>query len=85
MDKIYVSNHIKLDILNICGQPTVKSYNLEGNTQLSSLGYQYTLHSKALEEHLQKIAIFYNTGKLIPTGIIYDNFTVNECIRMVLR
>ncbi|HTH83282.1 MAG TPA: hypothetical protein VL490_10125 [Mucilaginibacter sp.] len=84
MDKIYLSNHIKLEILSICGQSTSKSYNLEGNTPLFTLGYDDTPHCKMLEKKLQMLATYYKTGKSIPSGVISKNLTVSQCIQLVL-
>ena len=84
MDKIYMSNQIKLEILNICGHPTVGSYNLDGKTALAVLGYHSQIHFKMLEDKLQTLATYYNTGKIITPGVISKDFTVNECIRLIL-
>jgi hypothetical protein len=84
MDKIYLSNHIKLEILNICGRSTTKSYNLEGNTPLFTLGYDNKMHCKVLEDRLQTLATYYKTGKSIPSGVISKDLTVSQCIQLVL-
>ncbi len=84
MDKIYLCNHIKLEILNVCGLATNRSYNLAGSVPLASLGYDDKASCKLLEDRLRLIVTQYNTGKLISSGIISNNFTVSECIRLVL-
>ena len=84
MDKIYLCNHVKLEILNICGLSTNRSYNLDGSISLVSLGYDDKTRCKLLEDRLRVIAKHYNTGKSISSGIISNNFTVNQCIKLVL-
>jgi hypothetical protein len=84
MDKIYLCNHIKLEILSICGLSTARSYNLEGHTPLFALGYDDKTHCKVLENRLQVLATHYNTGRLISSGSISRDFTVSQCIQLVL-
>ena len=84
MDKIFISNQIKLEILKICGHPTNKAYNLPGNLRLHDLN----CHDKEnfchiLEQKLQEIAIHYKTGKIILNGDLSQQNTVNECIKLV--
>ena len=85
MDKIYLSNHVKLEILDICGQSTARSYNLKGNTALFALGYDELVHSGVLKNRLQVLAKHYNTGKSISSGIISKYLTVSQCIQLVLN
>lgn len=85
MDKIFISNQIKLEILKICGYPTNKAYNLPGNLQLDDLSYDNNEKlCRLLEEKLQEIASNYNTGKIILAGDISKNYTISQCIRLVL-
>lgn len=85
MDKIFMCNQVKLEILNICGLPTAKSYNLEGDTPLFTLGYaSNNAYCRALENKLRAIAAQYQTGKQILLGTISKDFTVNQCIKLVL-
>jgi hypothetical protein len=84
MDKIYLNNHIKLEILNICGLSNIKSYDLAGSTILHTLGYNDNAHCKLLEQKLQEIALYYNTGKLIGIGVISNKFTVSQCVQLIL-
>ena len=85
MNKIYLSNHIKLEILNICGLPTARSYNLEGNTHLYTLGYEDSTHCKQLEDKLKVIAADYRPDQHIKIGNISKEFTVSDCIQLVLK
>lgn len=85
MDKIFICNQVKLEILNISGLLTTKPYNLEGGTPLFNLGYtDNDRHCRTLEYKLQAIAAQYQTGRQILAGSISKNFTVNECIKLVL-
>jgi hypothetical protein len=84
MDKIYITNHVKLEILNICGISTVRPYNLNGYTALFTLGLSNASHCKILESRLQEIALQYDTGKSIIPNSILPNFTVNQCIELVM-
>jgi hypothetical protein len=85
MDKIFISNEIKLEILKLCGLPVSKPYNLSGQT---ILGYLKNDNNgevcRALEEKLQQIAFAYNTGKTIVAGDVTVNCSVNYCIKLVL-
>lgn len=85
MDKIFISNQIKLEILKICGQPTQKAYNLPGNLTLDIFSYgQNEELCRILEHKLQEIASEYKTGKIILAGDVSKHNTVSECIKMVL-
>jgi hypothetical protein len=84
MDKIYITNHVKLEILNICGISTVQPYNLNGYTALFTLGFSKASHCKMLESKLQEIAVQYNTGKSIIPNSISSNLTVNQCVELVM-
>jgi hypothetical protein len=84
MDKIYITNHVKLEILNICGISTVQPYNLNGHTALFTLGFSKVSLCKILESRLQEIALQYDTGKSIIPNSISPNFTVNQCIELVM-
>lgn len=84
MDKVFISNHIKLEILAICGLPAIKPYNLAGDTPLYTLNYcNNDDFCRLLEKKLQDIAIIYNTGKIISPGDISKEYTVNDCIKLV--
>ena len=84
MDKIFISNQIKLEILRICGQPTHKAYNLPGNLTLDLFSYdQNEQLCRLLEQKLQEIASQYQTGKIILPGDVSKHHTVSECIKMV--
>jgi len=84
MDKIFISNQIKLEILRICGQPTHKAYNLPGNLCLDVLSYDNNDKlCRILEKKLQEIASQYQTGKIILPGDVSEQNTVNDCIKMV--
>jgi len=84
MDKIFISNQIKLEILRICGQPTHRAYNLPGNLTLDVFSYaQNEELCRILEQKLQEIASQYQTGKIILPGYVSKNQTVNDCIKMV--
>ena len=85
MDKIFISNQIKLEILKICGLPVVKPYNLPGQTTLDILKQDSdgTL-CRTLESKLQEIASSYNTGKIITQGAVTAVSSVNYCIKLVL-
>ena len=84
IDKIFISNQIKLEILKICGQPTTKAYNLPGRVDLGTLNLEgHDKFYRLLEYKLQEIASNYNTGKIIIEGDITEDTTVNKCIRLV--
>jgi hypothetical protein len=84
MDKIFISNQIKLEILRIGGQPTNKAYNLPGNLTLDLFSYaQNEALCRVLEQKLQEIATQYHTGKIILPGDVSKHHTVSECIKMV--
>jgi len=84
MDKIFISNQIKLEILRISGQPTQKAYNLPGNLSLDILSYDKNEElCRVLEKKLQEIASQYQTGKIILPGDVSKQNTVSDCIKMV--
>jgi len=85
MDKIFISNQIKLEILRICGLPINKPYNLSGQATLEYLKYDTdgTL-CRELEQKLQEIARDYKTGKTILKGDVTTASSVSHCIRLVL-
>ena len=84
MDKVYITNHVKLEILNICGLSGIRPYNLNGFTPLFTLGFSTMPQCKLLEEKLQEIAAQYNTGKSITPDTISFYFTVNECVELIM-
>jgi hypothetical protein len=85
MDKIFISNQIKLEILKICGLPESKPYNLSGQITLERLKHdQDGTLCRALEQKLQEIAADYKTGKVILQGDITSESSVSQCIRLVL-
>ena len=84
MDKVYITNHVKSEILNICGLPTIRPYNLNGFASLFSLGINNNADCEKLEGKLQSIAFQYETGKMISPNTISKDFTVNQCIKLVL-
>jgi len=85
MDKIFISNQIKLEILKICGLPLNKPYNLPGKATLEYLKHDGdgTL-CRTLEQKLQEIALHYKTGKIILQGDITTESSVSYCIKLVL-
>ncbi|MFI5159258.1 MAG: hypothetical protein ACHQF4_10360 [Sphingobacteriales bacterium] len=84
MDKIFISNQIKMEILSICGYPTHKAYNLPGNLTLDIFSYgQNEELCRTLEQKLQEIASQYQTGKIILPGDVSKLHTVSDCIKMV--
>jgi hypothetical protein len=85
MDKIFISNQIKLEILKIYGLPAIKPYNLPGQVTLEYLKHDNdgTL-CRALEHKLQEIALDYKTGKVILRGDITTESSVSHCIKLVL-
>ena len=84
MDKIFISNQIKLEILKICGHPISKPYNLPGSLRLYDLNYNDKKNlCRILEQKLQEIAVHYQTGKIILNGDLSQQHTVNECIKLV--
>ena len=85
MNKIHLSNHIKLEILNICGLPTARSYNLECNTHLYTLGFEDHIHCKQLEDKLKVIAADYDPERAINIGNISKEFTVSDCIQFLFK
>lgn len=85
MDIIFISNQIKFDVLNICGKPSARAYNLLTDTPLHTMGYQENNDfCRQLEYQLQQIANEYKTGKSINSGAVSKNLTVRECIEMVM-
>jgi ligand-binding sensor domain-containing protein len=85
MDKIFISNQIKLEILKICGLPVVKPYNLPGQTTINVLKQDNDGSlCRTLENKLQEIATSYNTGKIITQGAVTAVSSVNHCIKLVL-
>jgi hypothetical protein len=85
MEKVFISNQIKLEILRICGLPINKPYNLSGQVTLEYLRHDEdgTL-CRALEQKLQEIAQDYKTGKVILHGDVTTESSVNYCIKLVL-
>ncbi|WP_461449488.1 hypothetical protein [Mucilaginibacter sp.] len=84
MDKIFISNQIKLEILKVCGHPTIRPYNLPGSLRLHDLNcYHKTDFCRILEQRLQDIASHYQTGKIILPGDVSQQNTVSECIKLV--
>jgi hypothetical protein len=84
IDKIFISNQIKLEILKICGQPTHQAYNLPGNLTLDLFSYDQSEElCRILEQKLQEIASQYQTGKIILPGDVSKHNTVSDCIKMV--
>jgi hypothetical protein len=84
MDKIFISNQIKLEILRICGQPMHKAYDLPGNLSLDVLSYHENEElCRILETKLQEIARQYQTGKIILPGDVTVDSTISDCIKMV--
>lgn len=84
MDKIFISNEIKLQILKISGLPPTKPYNLAGETRLDILNYDKDeSFCRMLERRLQDIASYYNTGKVISRGDVSKNCTVSYCVKLV--
>lgn len=85
MEKVFISNQIKLEILRICGLPAHKPYNLPGEITL-----EYLRHDedgklcRELEQKLQEIARDYKTGKVILNGDVTAESSVNHCIKLVL-
>jgi hypothetical protein len=85
MDKIFISNQIKLEILKICGLPVIKPYNLSGQATLGLLKPDNdSTHCRVLEQKLQEIAQSYNTGKVIARGDVTASSSVNHCIKLVI-
>jgi hypothetical protein len=85
MDKIFISNEIKLEILKICGLPADRPYNLSGLTILGYLQHDDDERlCRVLEQKLQEIAYAYNTGKRIIKGDVTTACSVNQCIKLVL-
>jgi len=82
MDKIFISNEIKAEILRICGISVIKPYNLAGGTPLNKLN-KNDIFCRELEIQLQHIATKYQTGKVISKGDISHDYTVNQCIKLV--
>lgn len=85
MEKVYITNHVKLEIVNICGLTDVKPYNLNGYTSLLALGCNTLIKCKLLENRLQEIASQYNTGRMVEPNVISSNLTVNECVNLILK
>ncbi|MFD2871522.1 hypothetical protein ACFS5N_03510 [Mucilaginibacter ximonensis] len=84
MNKIYITNHVKSEILSICGLPAIKPYNLNGFTSLSTLGINSKNACSMLESKLQTIAMHYETGTKILPDTISSDFTVNQCVKLVM-
>jgi hypothetical protein len=85
MELIFISNQIKYDILQICGMPANRAYNLMGNISLRSIGYRSdTEMCRRLENQLRLIAKEYKTGCNIQPGAVSDALTVSQCIRLVV-
>lgn len=85
MEKVFISNQVKYDILNICGLPVDHSYNLLTNTPLTSIGYDKDEGlCRQLEEKLRIVAKEYNTGKRVARGDVSKNLTVRQCIQLVI-
>jgi hypothetical protein len=84
MEKVYITNHVKSEILNICGLSNIRPYNLNGFTSLFTLGFSTTPQCKLLEGKLQEIAAQYNTGKYVIPDTISSDFTVNECVELIM-
>jgi len=84
IDKVFISNHIKLEILKICGLSQIKPYNLQGETQLAILNISdKEVFCREIEKSLQEIASIYQTGRIITEGDVSKEFTINQCIRLV--
>lgn len=85
MEKIFISNQIKLEILELCGLPANRPYNLSGLAILDHLKHDEDGKlCRKLEQKLQEIACEYKTGKIISTGSITTETSVNQCIKLVL-
>jgi hypothetical protein len=85
MEKIFISNEIRLEILKICGLPANKPYNLPGQTILGYLQHDDDEKlCRLVEERLQAIACSYKTGKTIIKGDVTTNCSVDHCIKLVL-
>ncbi|WP_454803954.1 hypothetical protein [Mucilaginibacter phyllosphaerae] len=85
MDKVFISNQIKFDILNISGLPVNNSYNLTANTSLKSIGYAEDDElCRKLEEKLRRVAEEYKTGRKVAEGDVSKNLTVRQCIQLVI-
>ncbi len=81
---IHITNHVKLEILNTCGLTTMKPYNLNGYTTLFTLGFNTKTQYEILEDKLQSIAAYYKTGKTIIPNTISADFTINQCIELIM-
>ncbi|MBL4674886.1 MAG: hypothetical protein JKY70_01560 [Mucilaginibacter sp.] len=84
MERIFITNQIKFDILRTGGLPADHPYNLTANTPLIKIGYDTDLHCRLLEERLHEIAQEYNTGKKVAEGDVSKYLTVRECIQLVV-
>lgn len=84
IDNVYITNHVKLEILNICGLSDIKPYNLNGLTSLFTLGFSTKPQCKQLEGKLQEIAAEYKTGKFVKPDTISSDFTVNQCVELII-
>lgn len=84
MDKIFITNQIKFDILDTGGMPSMRAYNLMANTPLNTIGYNDDNACRLLEEKLRQIALEYKTGKRVIEGDISKELTVRECIQLVI-
>ncbi len=84
MDKVFISNQIRYDILTMCGKPALQAYNLLADTPLHSIGFEEDEEMcRELEHKLQCIAEEYQTGKQILNGAISKYSTVRQCILLV--
>ncbi|RFZ90300.1 hypothetical protein D0C36_21110 [Mucilaginibacter conchicola] len=84
MDRIFITNQIKFDILTTGGMPANNPYNLLAATTLIKVGYNDEIRCRLLEQRLHQIAQEYNTGKRVMEGAISQDLTVRECIQLVI-
>ncbi|OOQ60837.1 hypothetical protein [Mucilaginibacter pedocola] len=84
MDIVYIINQIKYDILTVGGKPAIRAYNLLSDTPLYSIGYDESELCRELEYKLQLVADEYHTGRSISYGAVSKNFTVRQCIELVI-
>jgi hypothetical protein len=84
MEKIYITNHVKSEILNICGLPALRPYNLNGLTSLFNLGINNKIDCITLEGKLRLIAAQYETGRNVMPDTISTDFTVNQCVELIV-
>lgn len=85
MDKVYITNQVKQEILDICGLTDMKPYNLNGLTSLFTLGCNTRPKCRLVANKLQEIAVQYNTGRLVEADTISADLTVNECVSLILK